>query len=300
MNIIAKKLRGGGNNLSFLLAGGFALVVAQSVLAATKPAQGFYWTGLSDTESEFNNTKCWYYYNGSKEVGKAGYPDKAFEDYGSSKTYKGFLRSDYDAVKNKTVTFGGARKMYGDLSLFTGTSTEPVIFIAKDATHGLTSTAKLNIGTDVNGCLQISSGTYQFSELNLGSSSGKNGALTVNDGGENETTITFTGKVSISNGILRVNANGKLICKGWAAAGNVDNHSGTLEIDGGVVLHNKERYLTIGDTASATGIVYIKNGGKYLNEGAGSNGIGLCVGQKGAGTLDVDEHHRYYARKGYS
>ena len=289
MNIIAKKLMGGGKNLSFLLAGVFALVVAQSVLAATKPAQGFYWTGLSDTESEFNNTKCWYYYNGSKEVGTAGNPDKAFEAYGSSKTYKGFLRSDYDAVKNKTVTFGGARKMYGDLSLFTGTSTEPVIFIAKDATYGLTSTAKLNIGTDVNGCLQISSGTYQFSELNLGSSSGKNGALTVNDGGENKTTITSTGKVSINNGILRVNANGKLICKGWAAAGNVDNHSGTLEIDGGVVLHNNERYLTIGDTASATGFVNIKNGGKYLNEGAGSNGIGLCVGQKGAGTLDVDD-----------
>ena len=237
------------------------LCSAQSVLAATKPAQGFYWTGLSDIESEFNNTQCWYYYNGNKEVGTVGKPNQAFEDYGSSKTYKGFFRSDYDAVKNMTVTFGGVRKMYGGLSLFTGTSTEPVVFIAKDAAYGLTSTAELNIGTDLDGCLQINSGTYQFG-----------------------------GRVSINNGILRVSANGKIICKDWAAAGYKDNYTGTLEIDGGEVLHDKKNYLTIADTANSTGYVYIKNGGKYSNEGEGynGNGVGLCVGERGEGTLVVD------------
>ena len=165
-------------------------------------------------------------------------------------------------------------------------ASHPYSFLADADGYGLTTSANFDVGTWEAGHLAVKRGTYQCNQLNVGGGDGTSGDVVVIGGNGNNATVTATGKVAINKDTVRVKAKGKLICQYWAAAGNTDNNTGTLVIDGGEVQHNTANYLTIGDTAKATGYVYVKNGGKYSN--TGSNAIGLCVGQKNVGTLDVD------------
>ena len=247
---------GGGKTLGYLLTAFIALAASATLpaRAATKPDKGFYWTGLSSGQSEFNDTSCWKYYNGSTEVGKAGKPQQAFEGYGSTSSYKGFFRSDYDSVLNTTVTFAGARKMYGDLTVAAGSSSSPYVFTATDSSYGLTSTANLIVGDSSDGYLQIDSGTYKFKQTKIATESGKTGTLKVSGG-------TFT-----SSSYLCVGSGG----------------TGCLEITGGTVSNGADD-MPIGDTSTGTVTV---NGGKYANS-HDYRGYGIRVGCNGAGTLNV-------------
>ena len=166
-----------------------------------------------------------------------------------------------------------------------GTSaSNPYSFLADGDGYGLTTSVNFDVGTWKVGHLAIKRGTYQCNQLNVGGGTGT-GDLLVVGGSDNNATLTATGKVAINKETVRVKAKGKLICNNWAAAGNTDNNTGRLVIDGGEVQHTAN-HLTIGDTANATGYVAVRNGGKYSNTGSHANG--LCVGQKGVGTLEVD------------
>ena len=191
-----------------------------------------------------------------------------------------------DATK-RTILFSAATSIKIKISVESaGTKTsDPYVFLADSDNYGLKTSGHWDVGTYKVGHLAVQRGTYQCNQLNVGGGSGT-GDLLVIGGSGNNATVTATGKVSINTQTVQVKGKGKLICQSWAAAGNTDNNTGTLVIDGGEVQHSTANYLTIGDTAKATGYVYVKNGGKYSNTGSHSNG--LCVGQKNVGTLDVD------------
>ena len=198
-----------------------------------------------------------------------------------------FLRSKPDSAK-KTVKFNTNTSISYKLSVESAgtSSSSPYIFQADSDTTGLSSSGNLEVGTYKVGHLSIQCGKFQFNQVNVGGGNGTSGDVLVIGGSDNNATLTATGKVSINNEKVLVKTNGKLICKGWMAAGNADNKSGTLIIDGGEVQHTTANYLTIGDTASSTGYVNIKNGGRYSNTGSSANGI--CVGQKNVGTLEIN------------
>ena len=266
MNIIAKKLMGGGNNLSFLLA--VVIIVlcsAQMAQAATKKG----WKGSGD---------CYWTTDGN------------WADI--SATADGyFLRNgegeSLDATK-RTILFNEGTSISIKVSVEkAGTSTSvPYVFLADSDDCGLTTSGNFDVGTYKVGHLAIQRGTFKCKQLNVGGVEGTGtGDLLVIGGSSSKATVTATGKFSINKETVQVKENGRLICQNWAAAGNTDNYTGTLVIDGGEV-QSTANYLTIGDTANATGYVYVKNGGKYSNTGSHSNG--LCVGQKNVGTLDVD------------
>ena len=255
----------GGKTPSYALAAlslTVALGAAMPALAATR----YEWNGTSDLY--YTTSACW-----SKM---------------DTKSNDRFFRSKPSSADKKTVKFNATTSISYKLSVESaGTSASaPYIFLADDDSKGLTSSGKLDVGTYNVGHLAIQCGTYKFSEVNVGGGSGTSGNVLVLGGSGNNATVTATGKVAINKETVQVKEKGKLICETWAAAGNSDNNTGTLVIDGGEVQHSTANYLTIGDTAKATGYVYVKNGGKYSN--TGSNANGLCVGQKNVGTLDVD------------
>lgn len=191
-----------------------------------------------------------------------------------------------DATK-RTILFSTSTSISIKVSIENAGTSDlvPYVFLADNDSNGLTTSGNFDIGIYKVGHLAIQRGTFECNKLNVGGGAGGTGDLLVIGGSGNNATVTAKDKVSINKETVQVKGNGKLICQSWAAAGNTDNNTGTLVIDGGEVQH-AANYLTIGDTAKATGYVYVKNGGKYSNIGSHSNG--LCVGQKNVGTLDVD------------
>ena len=259
MRTIIGNIRSGwGRTVSCLLAAFFAFAAAQTAQAATKKG----WKGTGDR----------YWTTDGNWANISANADGYFLRNGEGTTL--------DATK-RTILFNQSTSISVKISVENaGTSVSvPYVFLADSDNYGLTSSANYDVGTYKVGHLAIQRGTFKCSQLNVGGGVGTSGDVLVIGGSGNNATVTATGKVAINKETVQVKEKGMLICQSWAAAGNTDNNTGTLVIDGGEVQHNNtSSYLTIGDTANATGYVYVKNGGKYSNTGSHSNG--LCVGQK--------------------
>ena len=259
--IIGRICGGGAKSLKYLLAGLFVFAMAQSAQATY-----YYWTGAKD--DYWDTSGNWTKVNSSN---------------GRLFNQKSYTRT---TVKFQNATDQGSERISVERGF---TTSSPLVFLATSDSNGVKTTGNLEVGYNngqSGGKLDIQRGTYQCGKVVLGQNKDSQDPHIWMGGSGNNVVLTSTGKVEMNKGTLHVKSNGKLICQGWAAAGNKDSTSGTLEIDGGEVQHNTANYLTIGDTASSTGYVYVKNGGKYSN--TGSNANGLCVGQKGTGTLEVD------------
>ena len=265
MRAIIADVRRGCRIVSCLLAAFAAFAAAQTAQAATKKG----WMGSGD--------RYWTTSGNWKDI--SANADGYFLRSGEGTTL--------DATK-RTILFNQSTSISIKISVESaGTSASvPYVFLADSDSYGLTTSGNFDVGTWKAGHLAIQRGTFKCNQLNVGGGDATSGDVLVIGGSGNNATVTATGKVSINKETVQVKGDGKLICQSWAAAGNTDNNTGTLVIDGGEVQHSTANYLTIGDTEKATGYVYVKNGGKYSNTGSHSNG--LCVGQKNVGTLDVD------------
>jgi len=198
-----------------------------------------------------------------------------------------FFRN-YAATNKRTVLFNANTTITYDLSVESAATTDsaPYIFRANDDSKGLTSSGSLSAGTMNAGHLAIQRGTYQFQKLFVGGHKSTTGNVLVIGGSGNNATVTNLSNVSIAKDTMQVKAKGKLICRTWAVVGSEEGKTATLTIDGGEVQHNNLNYMVIGDVANSTGYIYVQNGGKYSN--TGSSSVGLAVGQKNVGTLEVD------------
>ena len=250
-----------GKTLSCLLVAAIALGAATPALAATKKG----WNGSDDrywtTDGNWKNIKA-----------KAdGY----------------FLRSGegttLDATK-RTILFNQSTSISIKISVEdANTSTSvPYVFLADDDSKGLTSSGNLDVGTWKAGHLAIQRGTYEFSDVNVGGGSGT-GDLLVIGGSGNNATVTATGKVSIKSETVQVKEKGKLICQGLAAAGNTDNNTGTLVIDGGT-LRATTAGMTLLPAHEKLHYEVGAEGGTIDNDG---NNITIAQGLSGTGTINL-------------
>ena len=303
-------------SLSVLLAGVFALA-ANGVYAAN---ERFVWKGKSaPATSSWGDKSCWYYHNGSSW--RASDPASAPDSY----TYPVYFRDGYtlsNVAKNfaegwdHVVTFSGKQRNKGHVYVDAGTTEDnPIVFTATADDNGLdlTSSGKnLVVGFETaDGYLKLTRGTYKVNMLQIGSGSpilrgvlildaanedlvslivnGSSDGLLVHKGSvtvANRATLESAGDVRIKDGAVYVKQGGKMTLSTWCAVGYLANTTGRLEIDGGEVESTANR-MTIGDVDNSTGIVVIKNDGKYSN--IGSSGVGITVGQQESGTLEVDD-----------
>ena len=315
-NTIANIVR--GKSLTYLAAV-FAVLATSSAGAAN---ERFVWKGKSaPATSSWSDVSCWYYHNGSSW--RAGDPVNAPDNY----EYPVYFRDGYtlsDVTKNfaggwdHVVTFSGKQINKGHVFVDAGTTEDnPIVFTATADDYGLdlTSSSKnLVVGFETaDGYLKLTRGTYKVNMLQIGpesTSSSLRGALTldaenedkvsliVNGSGNvllvhkgsvtvaNGATLESKGIVRIKDGAVYVKQGGKMTLNTWCAVGWLASTTGSLEIDGGEVESKAER-MTIGDVVNSTGIVVIKNGGKYSNTGTSVTGI--TVGQLESGTLEVDD-----------
>ena len=231
MNIIAKKLVGGGKTLSFLLA-------AMIVLCGAQMAQAAYygWKGSSSSPSYWESKDNWY----CSQI--------SWDEF-SSNTCEHHI----DPIPNKTnifipgwdrvITFSSNSQLKGILQFRAGSTENPIIFVSSDNSEGfgITSTAELNIYSNSEGgevpdaCLEIRTGKYQFNRINIASKDAPR-----------KGTLNVTGGHLIANRIY-VGSNG----------------NATFRIsDRGKVTMDKE-HITIGQ--GSTGFMEVVDGGTYEN-----------------------------------
>ncbi len=228
-----------------------------------------YWTPTSDT-ANWND----------KSGGASGY----------------FFLYDSSGYGSKTVKFS-EHTVIGDnivsVQHWTGTTAEsPIVFLADEDEYGFTSTSRLDAGQYRNGHLDIQRGTFECSYIQIGNN-GKDGSSTVDclikvgGSGHNASLTANGGDSTIYRGKLLVGAKGSFFFNRYFTVGNWSGKTGTLEVDGGVVT-NSAYYAALGGNAGSTGVLTVKNGGKYENTGSGGDGGGLIVGAQGSGELNVD------------
>ena len=233
-----------------------------------------YWTPTSDT-ANWND----------KSGGATGY----------------FFLYDSSGYGSKTVKFRehtGIGNNIVSVQHKTGTTAEsPIVFLADKDEYGFTSTSRLDAGQWLNGHLDIQRGTFACKYIQIGNNSkdglstvdclikvggsGHNASLTASGGADSKDTST------IYRGKLLVGAKGSFSFDYYFNIGYWSDRTGTLEVDGGAVT-NSAYYAGLGVCAGSTGVLTVKNGGKYENTGSGGDGGGLIVGTHGLGELNVD------------
>ena len=228
-----------------------------------------YWTPTSDT-ANWND----------KSGGASGY----------------FFLYDSSGYGSKTVKFRehtGIGDNIVSVQHWTGTTAEsPIVFLADKDEDGFTSTSRLDAGQYRNGHLDIQRGTFECSYIQIGNNL-KDGSSTVDclikvgGSGHNASLTANGGDSIIYRGKLLVGAKGSFSFNRYFTVGNWSGKTGILEVDGGAVT-NSAYYAAFGGNAGSTGVLTVKNGGKYENTGSGNDGGGLIVGAHGSGELNVD------------
>ena len=203
-----------------------------------------------------------------------------------------FFLYDSSVYGSKTVKFSEQTSLGDNIVSVqheTGTTAEdPIVFLADEDGYGLTTTSRLDAGQYKNGHLDIQRGTFTCKYIEIG-----NGGSTVDclikvgGSGHNASLTVDGGNSQCYRGKLLVGAKGVFSFNAYFNIGNLSGKTGTLEVDGGAVT-NSARYAALGAAAGSTGVLTVKNGGKYVNTGAGNDGGGLIVGAHGSGTLNVD------------
>ena len=228
-----------------------------------------YWTPTSDT-ANWND----------KSGGATGY----------------FFLYDSSGYGSKTVKFSehtGIGNNIVSVQHKTGTTAEsPIVFLADEDEYGFTSTSRLDAGQYLNGHLDIQRGTFACSYIQIGNNSEKGASdvdclIKVGGSGHNASLTANGGNSTIYRGKLLVGAKGSFFFNRYFTVGNWSGKTGTLEVDGGAVT-NSAYYAALGGSAGSTGVLTVKNGGKYENTGSGGDGGGLIVGAHGSGELNVD------------
>ena len=304
----------------------FIVVVITAIaplVGLAESTQQFLFVGQSSGESDWATGSSWMYSNGkSGDVGNwkttTSKPD-AFD-------YDVFFRSPMKARNGNqyshkedwdhVVTFKGKQIARGHVWVDAGSTEEnPIVFAATADDNGLDLTPRsqnLVVGHEsADGYLKMTRGTYKVNWLQVGANTSPyRGSLTiaaerddkvslvVNATGDsllvhkgsvtvaNSATIESKGNVRIKDATVYVKQGGKMNLNAWCAVGYLGNATGKLEIDGGEVESTANR-MTIGDVDNSSGIVVIKNGGKYSNIEPNDVG-GITVGQNESGTLEVD------------
>lgn len=304
--------------LSFFIVVVITAIAPLVGLAVT--TQQFLFVGQSSGESDWATVSSWMYSNGGKG-GNWKTPENVPDYYG----YDVFFRSPMNARNgnqcshkedwNHVVTFSRLQKNVGHVWVDEGsTEKDPIVFAATDDDNGLdlTPSGNLVVGHEfADGYLKMTRGTYKVNWLQVGAKTlpyrgsltiaaegGDTVSLVVNATGDtllvhkgsvtvaNSATIESKGNVRIKDATVHVKQGGKMKLNAWCAVGYLGNATGKLEIDGGEVESTANR-MTIGDVDNSTGIVVIKNGGKYSNIEPNDVG-GITVGQNASGTLEVD------------
>ena len=303
MRMIIDRICGGGaKSLKYLLAGMLALVGAETAQAAYQA-----WVGSGSSPCYWDEKANWNY-NSSGWKTSWTFPQNGCY-WNINKSLRAF-NSTWN--NNRTITFKtfDSSNTGGTVRIDDAPSSGPIKFVSSDGTEskGYNGGKSLILSeyTAADAYLEIQSGKYVFGTVLLGNNGSKTGSLKITGGAFQGSTIavgntssavgrltvegstakaTATGKISLNNGSVSVKSGGKLTCQTWFAVGSLASKTGTLEIDGGEVETTANR-MTIGDVDNSTGIVKVKNGGKYSNTGTSTTG--LTVGQKETGTLEVD------------
>ena len=251
--------------------------IAIALCAAMPALAQKYWTGKgSGYWTPTSDTANW----NEKSGGASGY----------------FFLYDSSDYGSKTVKFSehtGIGDNIVSVQHWTGTTAEsPIVFLADEDEYGITSNSRLDAGQYRNGHLDIQRGTFECSYIQIGNNS-ENGPSTVDclikvgGSGHNASLTANGGNSIIYRGKLLVGANGSFFFNRYFTVGNWSGRTGTLEVDGGAVT-NSAYYAAFGGNAGSTGVLTVKNGGKYENTGSGLDGGGLIVGSHGSGELNVD------------
>lgn len=305
----------------------FFIVVVITAIAPlvglAESTQQFLFVGQSSGDSDWATGSSWMYSNGNSGSGgnwktTTSKPD-AFD-------YDVFFRSPMKARNGNqyshkedwdhVVTFKGKQIARGHVWVDAGSTEEnPIVFAATADDNGLDLTPRsqnLVVGHEsADGYLKMTRGTYKVNWLQVGANTlPYRGSLTIAAEGDgkvslvvnatgdsllvhkgsvtvaNSATIESKGNVRIKDATVYVKQGGKMNLNAWCAVGYLGNATGRLEIDGGEVESTANR-MTIGDVDNSSGIVVIKNGGKYSNIEPNDVG-GITVGQNGSGTLEVD------------
>lgn len=144
-----------------------------------------------------------------------------------------FFRSKAAADK-RTVKFKENTQIAYELSVESaGTSdSAPYIFLADNDDCGLTSSAKIQVGTYKVGHLAIRRGTFEFKTLDVGNGSGTSGNVLVLGGAGHKVSLNSTENTQVYKDTFKVSANASFSCNDLKVGAYGD---ATIDIDGGCV-----------------------------------------------------------------
>ena len=169
------------------------------------------------------------------------------------------------AADKRTVKFKENTQIAYELSVESaGTSdSAPYIFLADNDDCGLTSSAKIQVGTYKVGHLAIRRGTFEFNTLDVGSGSGTSGNVLVLGGAGHKVSLNSTGNTQVNKDTFKVSANASFSCNDLKVG---PNGGATIDIDGGCVT---VRAWTRFEKSNSSKTINLINGGAletyYIN-----------------------------------
>lgn len=169
------------------------------------------------------------------------------------------------AADKRTVKFKENTQIAYGLSVESaGTSdSAPYIFLADNDDCGLTSSAKIQVGTYKVGHLAIRRGTFEFNTLDVGSGSGTSGNVLVLGGAGHKVSLNSTGNTQVYKDTLKISANASFSCNDLKVGAN---GGATIDIDGGCVT---VRAWTRFEKSNSSKTINLINGGAletyYIN-----------------------------------
>ena len=175
-----------------------------------------------------------------------------------------YFRSRAKADK-RTVKFKENTQIAYELSVESADTSDsaPYIFLADNDDCGLTSSAKIQVGTYHVGHLAIRRGTFEFNTLDVGSGSGTSGNVLVLGGAGHKVSLNSTGNTQVCKDTFKVSANASFSCNDLKVGPNGD---ATIDIDGGCVT---VRAWTRFEKSNSSKTINLINGGAletyYIN-----------------------------------
>ena len=304
MNIIAKKLMGGGNTLSYLL--GIVVVLCSAHIA--QAAYAIYWKGGKGSEENPVNI-----YSTSVWTGSAGSTTWSGENisnipYSNHNMHFGFVAGaadttawlKSDGTSASTVVADGIYAHAGNFIFAAGDFTFNSLSVGFGSGEGSCVTKKggdwaltgiMYVGSDIKGTLTIDNGCLtSSSDLSVGYNA--EGTLTVN-GGSLESRVIRIGHNSGTTGLVEVNG-GCINIKDDFYVGY--NGNGTLTINGGLVEVLSSKKTNSGHNSGSKGVINL-NGGVFKTQRIGQyNGIGTV--NFNGGTLQANAKNTDFIKKG--
>ena len=252
---------------------GYALV-AMFALAAAQSAKAEWWgfKGSATSPSYWNEKKNWYISGGDwNNFETATLQNVHINPHPAAAD---IFVSGWD----KVITFQANSTLNAAMLKFcAGSVSDPIVFVAEDPGCGITCSGYFQGLASDNApapCLEIRSGTYRFTYLDIGTTSGKTNTVVVN-GGTLKTTSSYARIGNVGCGVLTVKA------------GSFDN------------LESGNKNLTLGQASGSSGTLNIAGGtaviGGYiaLNYASGANKSAINITD--GGVLTVNNIYLRYA-----